>query len=86
MAAVAEQFHIRGFALLDGRIIRLYCRLRRWRGNDIATYRLYEDHRQRHWLEVVVGSYSHLEECPDEAFEQRVASDLLGMGLNIYSG
>ncbi len=71
---------------MDGRTVRLYCRLRRHRYNDIAIYRLYEDHRQRHWLEVVVGSFAHLEECPDESFEQRVAADLRGMGLNIYSG
>jgi hypothetical protein len=33
-----------------------------------------------------VGGRSHLEELNGEAFEQRVAADLLALGLNKYSG
>ncbi|MGQ9920726.1 MAG: hypothetical protein ACUVRZ_05290 [Desulfobacca sp.] len=86
MATVFQDFQIRGFTLLDGHTLRLYCRLRRQRHTEFAEYRLYEDHRQRYWLEIVAGSFSHLEECPDEYFEQRVAADLLALGLNKYSG
>lgn len=86
MAAEHEPFRIRGFKLLDGRTIRLYCRLLRQRRTDIAIYRLYEDCRHRQWLEILVGRFRDLEECPAEAFEQRIATDLLGLGLNKYSG
>jgi len=86
MARVSEPFQIRGFILLDGRISRLYCRLVRQRATEIATYRLYEDHRRRQWLEIVTGNLCHVEECAGEDFEQRVAADLLVLGVNKYSG
>ncbi len=86
MAVENEPFRLRGFKLLDGRTIRLYCRLLRQRHTAIATYRLYEDRRQGQWLEIVVGHFRDMEECPAEAFEQRIATDLLGLGLNKYSG
>lgn len=86
MATDSGCFQIRGFTLLDGRIVRLYCRLLRQRQGEIAAYRLYEDQKQRQWLEIVAGNFCHLEECPSEYFEHRVAADLLGLGLNKYSG
>jgi len=86
MATVSELFQIRGFTQLDGRACRLYCRLRRQRTTAIATYRLYEDHRHQHWLEIDTGNFCHLEECDGDDFEQRVAADLLVLGVNKYSG
>jgi hypothetical protein len=86
MGTLQHQLSIRIFNLLDGRERRLYCRLLRVRGNDAAVYRLYEDFQGRRWLESLVGGRSHLEELSGETFEQRVASELLAMGLNKYSG
>lgn len=81
-----DHFSIRGFALLDGQEIRLYCRLLKVRQTFVVTYSLYESHRGRQWLEIAVGGRSHLEELIEETFEQRVAADLLALGLNKYSG
>ena len=86
MTTILEHFSIRGFTLLDGRRVRLFCRLRKQRETEVATYRLYEDHRGRQWLEIITGSLSDLEEWPGGSFEQRVATDLLVLGLNKYSG
>ncbi len=83
---VTGHFSIRVFTLLDGRERRLYCRLVKVRSAPVATYSLYEDYRGRRWLEIVAGGRSHLEELIGESFEQRVAADLLALGLNKYSG
>jgi hypothetical protein len=81
-----DHFSIKGFTLLDGREVRLYCRLLQVRQAFVATYSLYEDYRGRQWLEIAAGGRSHLEELIGESFEQRVAADLLALGLNKYSG
>jgi len=86
MGTVQDHFSIRVFTLLDGREMRLYCRLLRVRQAYVATYSLYEDYRGGRWLEIMAGDRSHLEELIGEAFEQRVAADLLALGLNKYSG
>jgi hypothetical protein len=86
MGAIQDDFSIRVFTLLDGRKKRLYGRLRKVRESYAAAYRLYEDFQGRRWLEIAVGGRSHLEELGGEAFEQRVAAELLTLGLNKYSG
>jgi hypothetical protein len=83
---VEDYFSIRVFTLLDSRELRLYCRLRQVRQAFVAAYSLYEDHWGRQWLEIATGGRSHLEELIGESFEQRVAADLLALGLNKYSG
>ena len=72
--------------MLDGRKRRFYCRLLKERQEEGAIFRLYEDFRQRQWLEMKVGGWNHVEELFGETFEQRVAADLLALGLNKYSG
>jgi hypothetical protein len=86
MSPVQDYFSIRVFTLLDGREMRLYCRLLKVRQSYVATYNLYEDYRGGQWLEILAGGRSHLEELIGESFEQRVAADLLVLGLNKYSG
>ena len=82
-----EEFcRIRAFSMLDGRKWRLYCRLLKERRGEAAIFRLYEDFRKRQWLEMEVGGWNHVEELVGETFEQRVAADLLALGLNKYSG
>lgn len=85
-ATAQECFVVRVFTLLDGRKIRLYCRLLKSRQGSELHYRLYEDFRGRQWLEIAVGGRVWLEELAGETFEQRVAADLLTLGLNKYSG
>jgi hypothetical protein len=86
MKTSQDHFSIRVFDLLDGGEKRLYCRLLRVRQSDAFAYRLYEDFQGRKWLEIAVGGRSHLEELCGESFRQRVAADLLALGLNPYSG
>jgi hypothetical protein len=81
-----EFYRIRAFARPDGRQRRLYCRLLKERQGEAVIFRLYEDCRRRQWLELQIGGCNHLEELVGESFEQRVAADLLVMGLNKYSG
>ena len=82
-----EEFcRIRAFVVLDGRKQRLYCRLLKEREGEVAIFRLYEDFCGRQWLEMEVGGWNHVEELVGESFEQRVAADLLALGLNKYSG
>ena len=45
MSPVQDYFSIRVFTLLDGREMRLYCRLLKVRQSYVATYNLYEDYR-----------------------------------------
>jgi hypothetical protein len=86
MDTVQNHCCIRVFHLLDGREVRLYCRLIKTRRNFAAVYSLYEDFQGRRWLEIAVGGLVWLEELVEESFEQRVAADLLTLGLNKYSG
>lgn len=86
MDTVQDHFRIKIFSLFNGLEKRLYCRLLKERQNFAAAYSLYEDYQGRQWLEIEVGGCSHLEELNGEAFEQRVAADLLALGLNKYSG
>jgi hypothetical protein len=86
MGTGRDHYSIRVFDLLDGGEKRLYCRLLKVRQNDAAAYRLYEDFLGSQWLEIAVGGRSHLEELSGESFGQRVAADLLALGLNPYSG
>ena len=79
-------WRIRTFAMLDGRKQRLYCRLLKEREGEAVIFRLYEDFCGRQWLEMEVGGWNHVEELVGESFEQRVAADLLALGLNKYSG
>jgi hypothetical protein len=83
---VHDHNRLRVFALLDGRKVRLYGRLVKKRRSTAATYSLYEDFQGRQWLEIAVGGRVWLEELIGETFEQRVAADLLALGLNKYSG
>lgn len=82
----AEDFQLRRFTRLDGGTVRLYCRRCRSRVTLVFTYNLYEDYRGRRWLEIAAGQRSHLEELHDDSFAERVAADLLALGLNKYSG
>jgi hypothetical protein len=86
MGAMQDYCRIRVFSLLDGREVRLYCRLVKNRRNASMGYSLYEDFQGRQWLEIAVGGRVWLEELVGETFEQRVAADLLALGLNKYSG
>jgi hypothetical protein len=82
-----EEFcHLRVFALLDGRKRRLYCRLIKERQGEAVVFRLYEDFCGRQWLGMEVGGLDHVEELVGESFEQRVAADMLALGINKYSG
>jgi hypothetical protein len=84
---MGEQFcRIRAFTLLDGRKRRLYCRLRKVRQGEATVFTLYEDFRGGQWLAMEVGGRTHVEELLGESFEQRVAADMLALGLNKYSG
>lgn len=80
------KYQIKGFQLLDGQKQRLYCRLLKEREGEEVVFRLYEDFHGRQWLEMEVGGWNHVEELVGESFEQRVAQDLLVLGLNKYSG
>ncbi len=86
MVAVQDPCCIKVFNLLDGREVRLYCRLLKERRIFAASYRLYEDFQGKQWLGIAVGGRVWLEELVGETFEQRVAADLLTLGLNKYSG
>jgi hypothetical protein len=86
MGARQDHCRIRVFSRLDGREVRLYCRLIKDRRSVLADYSLYEDFQGRQWLEIAVGERVWLEELVGESFEQRVAADLLVLGLNKYSG
>jgi hypothetical protein len=84
---MGEEFcRIRAFTLLDGRKRRLYCRLLKVRQGEATVFKLYEDFRRRQWLAMEVGGRTHVEELLGESFEQRVAADMLALGLNKYSG
>lgn len=77
---------LRRFTLLDGREIRLYCRLLKARAIPFAVFRLYEDDHGRRWLEISENQLSCLTPLLEESFEDRVAAELLTLGLNKYSG
>jgi len=81
-----DTFTITRFVLSNGLEKRLYCRLIKSRQTPFATFRLYEDNQGHRWLEIVDGDQSCLEELIGETFEQRVATELLSLGLNKYSG
>jgi hypothetical protein len=84
---MGEEFcRIRAFTLLDGRKRRLYCRLLKVRQGEVTVFSLYEDFRGKQWLAMEVCGRTHVEELIGESFEQRVAADMLVLGLNKYSG
>jgi hypothetical protein len=86
MSSPDDQFRIRRFRLLDGQDLTLYCRLLKARAGVAASYRLYEDSRGLKWMEISLPRHSSLVRLSDESFEQRVADELLTLGLNKYSG
>jgi hypothetical protein len=84
---MGEEFcRIRAFTLLDGGKRRLYCRLLKVREGEATVFTLYEDCQGKQWLAMEVGGRTHVEELNGESFEQRVAADMLALGLNKYSG
>lgn len=80
------QFRIRRFRLVDGREIKLYCRLLKSRPGIAASFSLYEDNRGLKWMEICLNAVSCLMPMSDASFEQQVAEELLTLGFNKYSG
>jgi hypothetical protein len=85
-AVQQEPLVLRRFTLLDGRDLRLYCRLLKVRSTPFASFRLYEDNHGRRWLEIAENHRSWLTPLLHESFEERVAAELLALGINKYSG
>jgi len=82
----ADQLRIRRFRLISGEEITLYCKLVKVRSGLAATYRLYEDAHGLQWMEISMNDKSHLIPLTDTSFEQQVATELLTLGVNKYSG
>jgi len=81
-----DQFRIRRFRLISGEDITLYCKLVKVRTEMAATYRLYEDVHGLQWMEIAMNNKSHLIALADATFEQKVAEELLTLGVNKDSG
>jgi len=81
-----DQFRIRRFQLVNGQDITIYGKLVKVRSGVAATYSLFEDSRGQKWMEISLNDQSSLILLSDESFEQRVADELLTLGLNKYSG